>query len=124
MINRTTRILNDGVFTEGWGRVVSNPALFYGATGFKSPNRLTGLCFFLASVLLSPSRQIPGSRPISISATTASFTSRVSSPSGCVTLRLRQIRTPPPGIEVRFLSCRSRGLATIPTELHRRLRPT
>lgn len=80
MINLRTRILNDGVFTDRWVRVGNTPVLFYGATGFNSPDRLAGLWFFVAGVLLSPSRQIQGSRPTSISATTTSFTSGVSSP--------------------------------------------
>jgi len=124
MINLTTRILNDGVFTDRWVRVGSTPALFYGATSFKSPDRLTWQWFFVAGVLLSPSRQIQGSRPTSISATTTSFTSGVSSANypRDTWLRYATHQTnpyPTPGIEVRFLSCQSRGLATIPTELHR-----
>jgi hypothetical protein len=88
-----------GVFTDCWGRVGSTPAVFCGATGFISPDRLTWLWFFVAGVLLSPSRQIPDSRPTSILVTTASFTSAVSNPSihgihGCLALRIRQIRTP------------------------------
>jgi hypothetical protein len=80
MINRTTRILNEGVFTDCWVRVGSTPGLFYRATDFKSPDRLTGLWFLVAGMFLSPSRHIQGSRPTSISDTTASFTSGVSSP--------------------------------------------
>lgn len=123
MINRTNRILNEEVFTDCWVRVGSTPGLFYGATGFKSPDRLTGLWFFVAGVFLSPSRHIRDSRPTSISATTASFTSGVSSPQypRDTWLRYATHQTnpyPTPGIEVRFLSCQSRGLASIQTELH------